>query len=917
MPGQGFSVTISAVDQLTAPLSAIGKELTQLGRNMRQFQKESTGTTSEQKAGFFERAKDFATKGSREVGKSLREIGREANEAGRKLTEAFEPFAKLGGLGGGLAGGLGLAGLAEGLNRFAESGANLQRTSQRIAVSTRAIEQLGGASKLAGGSTEGMTSALEELGKKLHGAALGVDSEAIGFFHQFHIQVQNSDKSVRSADKAFRDVADALSKLQDPIVRTDAAYRAFGGAAKDIAPVLRLNHDELDRLIADHEKLNPPLIDGGKAATEFEHSTRRLSDAFEGFGKAVAQDVMPRMTPLINEFADWTAEMRKDETAMKAVELGGTALAGVLGVTLVSAVAKLTLSLNSLWLNPAFKFLASPGGLALGAGAALWGLGAFTPPIPHRGKTQADTDLLNAPGPNPGSIGERWQKSKGVMDFLFGGGGSEFTAPIPGAPGAAPPSHGRGMSPPGGTAPGGTLPPPDLGREGWYNNPGNIRTSPAAWQGKGQPYTAGSSGGFETFKTPELGVRAAVKNIQAKLARGITTPAQLAPVLGPASDKNNPTWLAEQYAKALGIGINDPIPNTPEAFNKLIPAITNIEKPYDARSRYTPDVYQRGVASAFDPNSGTQTAQGGWGAIGSALGKVFGIGSAHAAPMPGFGATNFRAREGIDLSAVNPNLVEIARDAAAGLPPGYSVEVTSGARSGGLRGSQHHGGNALDVQLMGPDGPIPNRGEDLTGMYGRYARMALGAQLKMHPELAGKLGWGGNFETSPGSGVRDLMHLDLGGDRGRFGNLGEMGPLYPDKRSDAAPHNALRLAAFDGSMEEGSRSTAAGRGYGGTLIPGTNIPDQGRSEDRILGGKGRPTDRINTPETEDLGLGRGPQNRFPWRDAANLDFLKKGGDRDSEHKVTINVNAPQGTRAQIDEAKGPAKAILRTIYAMT
>jgi hypothetical protein len=126
----------------------------------------------------------------------------------------------------------------------------------------------------------------------------------------------------------------------------------------------------------------------------------------------------------------------------------------------------------------------------------------------------------------------------------------------------------------------------------------------------------------------------------------------------------------------------------------------------------------------------------------------------------------------VDLTKVNPTLVESLKAAVARLPAGLRAIATSGARVGGLGGSQHHGGNALDLQLVGPDGNrIPNRGADTTGNYGLLGRLYYDEMQKRG--LASKAGWGGNFETSPGSGVADLMHYDLGGDRGRYGSLGE------------------------------------------------------------------------------------------------------------------------------------------------
>lgn len=118
-------------------------------------------------------------------------------------------------------------------------------------------------------------------------------------------------------------------------------------------------------------------------------------------------------------------------------------------------------------------------------------------------------------------------------------------------------------------------------------------------------------------------------------------------------------------------------------------------------------------------------------------------------------------------------LRSLLQQASAALPDGYRAVVTSAERPGatvaGTGGtSQHAHGNAIDVQIIGPNGPIPNKGEDTTGLYQKLAVAMRGAAS---PEMAPKLAWGGNFTTGPENGPRDLMHFDLGGDRGRFGSL--------------------------------------------------------------------------------------------------------------------------------------------------
>lgn len=112
-------------------------------------------------------------------------------------------------------------------------------------------------------------------------------------------------------------------------------------------------------------------------------------------------------------------------------------------------------------------------------------------------------------------------------------------------------------------------------------------------------------------------------------------------------------------------------------------------------------------------------------------------------------------------------LGEILTEASKSLPEGYRVVVTSttdhskNVHGGGT--SHHTEGNGMDIQIYGPDGPIRNRGADPTGL---YRRLADEARKVADAQAPGVLAWGGNFTTSAHGGEKDLMHFDLGGNRG-------------------------------------------------------------------------------------------------------------------------------------------------------
>jgi hypothetical protein len=135
------------------------------------------------------------------------------------------------------------------------------------------------------------------------------------------------------------------------------------------------------------------------------------------------------------------------------------------------------------------------------------------------------------------------------------------------------------------------------------------------------------------------------------------------------------------------------------------------------------------------------------------------------APMPRRTASLENGAPGVDSS-----LDQAVHYASSHLPPGYTAKMTSGVRN--EPGSQHALGKAEDWQIYGPDGqPVSNRGGDITGLYGQMYKNALRWMKTNHPDLFSQLGWGGHFGTQlGGGGPPDLMHFDLGGRRGHFGD---------------------------------------------------------------------------------------------------------------------------------------------------
>ena len=103
------------------------------------------------------------------------------------------------------------------------------------------------------------------------------------------------------------------------------------------------------------------------------------------------------------------------------------------------------------------------------------------------------------------------------------------------------------------------------------NNWLNIRISNNNWQGKRANNTDGE---FEQFETPELGIRAATRNIRTYGQRGLQTVKDIISTWAPASENNTSSYI-QNVASRMGVDPNQTLDlNDTDTMVKLISAMT-------------------------------------------------------------------------------------------------------------------------------------------------------------------------------------------------------------------------------------------------------------------------------------------------------------------------------------------------------
>lgn len=125
------------------------------------------------------------------------------------------------------------------------------------------------------------------------------------------------------------------------------------------------------------------------------------------------------------------------------------------------------------------------------------------------------------------------------------------------------------------------------------NNPGNIRTSPARWVGE----TVDDDHAFESFDTPEHGIRAIVRILMTYHRRyGARTIEDYISRWAPASENDTDAYC-RRVADALGVEPDSVVDiYHPRVMGELVRAIVRHE---NGMLYYTDDVFERGVRAGF------------------------------------------------------------------------------------------------------------------------------------------------------------------------------------------------------------------------------------------------------------------------------------------------------------------------------
>lgn len=184
---------------------------------------------------------------------------------------------------------------------FAQIGDGYDKMSARTGVSAEKLQEWTFAATHAGASQQILEDSLKDLAKNLAETAAGGTGPASQLFQALGISAKDAAGKLRPVEEVFVEVADAIQRNEDPVLRTKMAMALMGESGRKLVPMLSDGSKGLDDAAARARKFGLVLSnDAVKAAADM---TDHLDDMRACIG-AVGNMIGARLAPIIIRVAD-------------------------------------------------------------------------------------------------------------------------------------------------------------------------------------------------------------------------------------------------------------------------------------------------------------------------------------------------------------------------------------------------------------------------------------------------------------------------------------------------------------------------------------------------------------------------------------------------------------------------------------
>lgn len=214
-------------------------------------------------------------------------LGVDVDESGFKKAADSISGLKKGLLGVGAAVAAGVAGFAAIVHSVAMSGDEFDALSDKLGISTDALQELKFATELGDSSFEALQTGFKILARTMDDAARGgKDSAAV--FNRLGVNIKDSSGKMRPLEDMLGSIADGLLKVKDESTRLALAQKVFGRSGDQLVTFLNKGSSGIASFRQRARELGLVMSkDMVKAGAEFDDSLKDVNGAILGLKNAV------------------------------------------------------------------------------------------------------------------------------------------------------------------------------------------------------------------------------------------------------------------------------------------------------------------------------------------------------------------------------------------------------------------------------------------------------------------------------------------------------------------------------------------------------------------------------------------------------------------------------------------------------
>ena len=208
--------------------------------------------------------------------------------------------------------------------------------NQITGLSTDYLQELEHVAMVAGVSFEGLTGVIQRFTARLPSIE-SESSEASHAFKRLGVDLRNTQGEIRDMNDLFPELIGALQDVDNITERNALAQQIFGRSLNDLAPVLGMTADELERA-KDASKEFLRSEEELRAANEYRIAIGELGRAVQSLWRDLAQELMPvlkeSVIPALRDAAGVAADVVKwfgslDQGTQKLIMSAGLAAAAL------------------------------------------------------------------------------------------------------------------------------------------------------------------------------------------------------------------------------------------------------------------------------------------------------------------------------------------------------------------------------------------------------------------------------------------------------------------------------------------------------------------------------------------------------------------------------------------------------------